>query len=210
LNASLRAHAVYKRDVDYLLQDNKVVIVDEHTGRTMPGRRWSEGLHQAVEAKEGVPIESENQTLASITFQNFFRLYDKLAGMTGTADTEAFEFLQIYNLEVVVIPTHAPCIREDHGDMIYLTQEEKFTAIVEEIKECVKQNRPILVGTISIEMSEFLSKLFSCDLLTSKINGNFFRASKFEVKGINNTKSVLVSAIIIAGRVPSCSLPFLE
>lgn len=159
LNAGLRAHAMFRRDVDYIVHNNEVVIVDEHTGRTMPGRRWSDGLHQAVEAKEGVQIQSENQTLASITFQNFFRLYEKLAGMTGTADTEAYEFQQIYNLEVVVIPTNKPCVRINHPDVIYLTKEEKFAAIVDEIKECVKAQRPVLVGTISIENSELLSNI---------------------------------------------------
>lgn len=161
LNASLRAHAIYKRDVDYLVHNNEVVIVDEHTGRTMPGRRWSEGLHQAVEAKEGVTIQSENQTLASITFQNFFRLYEKLSGMTGTADTEAYEFQQIYNLEVVVIPTNKPCVRQNHADLIYLSKEEKFEAIVDEIKDCVKRQQPVLVGTVSIENSELLSKVLT-------------------------------------------------
>lgn len=161
LNASLRAHAVYKRDVDYLVHNNEVVIVDEHTGRTMPGRRWSEGLHQAMEAKEGVKIQSENQTMAAITFQNFFRLYEKLAGMTGTADTEAYEFQQIYNLEVVVIPTNKPCIRQDNADVIYLSKQEKFEAIVEEIKECIQHQRPVLVGTISIENSELLSSILT-------------------------------------------------
>ncbi len=159
LNAALRAHALYHRDVDYIVQDNEVVIVDEFTGRTMPGRRWSEGLHQAIEAKEGVPIQNENQTLASITFQNYFRLYEKLAGMTGTADTEAYEFQQIYGLEVVVIPTHKPMIREDYPDLVYLTARDKFAAIVEDIKDCQQRGQPVLVGTTSIETSEYLSKL---------------------------------------------------
>jgi preprotein translocase subunit SecA len=158
LTACLRAHTLFKRDVEYLVQNQKVVIVDEHTGRTMPGRRWSDGLHQAVEAKEGVPIQSENQTLASITFQNFFRLFNKLSGMTGTADTEAYEFQEIYNLEVVVIPTNKPCQRTDHADLIYLSRDEKFDAIIKEIEEFVNNKRPVLVGTISIEASEFLSQ----------------------------------------------------
>ncbi len=159
LNAALRAHAIFQRDVDYIVKDGEVVIVDEFTGRTMPGRRWSEGLHQAIEAKEGVKIQQENQTLASITFQNYFRLYDKLAGMTGTADTEAYEFQTIYGLEVVVIPTHKPMIREDMGDLVYLTAREKFDAILEDIRERVKRGQPVLVGTASIETSEYLSGL---------------------------------------------------
>ena len=159
LNAALRARALYHRDVDYIVKDGEVVIVDEFTGRVMPGRRWSEGLHQALEAKEGVQIQQENQTLASITFQNYFRLYDKLAGMTGTADTEAFEFHQIYGLEVVVIPTHKPMVREDHSDLVYLTAREKFNAIVDDIEDCVKRGQPVLVGTTSIENSEYLSQL---------------------------------------------------
>jgi len=159
LSAALRAHALFRRDVDYIVRDEEVVIVDEFTGRTLPGRRWSEGLHQAVEAKEGVPIRSENQTLASITFQNYFRLYGKLAGMTGTADTEAYEFQQIYGLEVVVIPTHRPMVRKDHGDVIYLTAKEKFDAIIQDIKECYQRAQPVLVGTTSIETSEYLAQL---------------------------------------------------
>lgn len=157
LNAGLRAHVLFQKNVDYIVRDGKIVIVDEFTGRTMPGRRWSEGLHQAVEAKEGVEIQAENQTLASITFQNYFRLYDKLSGMTGTADTEAFELQQIYGLEVVVIPTHRPMVRDDGNDLIYLTAEEKFDAIIEDIKECVDKGRPVLVGTASIEASELVS-----------------------------------------------------
>ena len=159
VNAGLRAHALYHRDVEYIVNQNReVVIVDEFTGRTMPGRRWSEGLHQAVEAKEGVAIQNENQTLASITFQNFFRLYEKLAGMTGTADTEAAEFQQIYGLEVTVIPTHKPMIRDDHADVVYLTRDEKFEAIIEDIEECRSRGQPVLVGTASIETSEYLSR----------------------------------------------------
>ncbi|MDX1429730.1 MAG: hypothetical protein R3282_05550, partial [Rhodothermales bacterium] len=161
LNAGLRAHALFTRDVDYIVRDKEVVIVDEFTGRTMPGRRWSEGLHQAMEAKEGVPIQNENQTLASITFQNYFRLYEKLSGMTGTADTEAAEFQQIYGLEVVIIPTHKPMIREDRPDLVFLTKEEKFEAIIEDIKDCRKRGQPVLVGTTSIETSEYLSGLLT-------------------------------------------------
>ncbi|MCZ6882958.1 MAG: preprotein translocase subunit SecA, partial [Gammaproteobacteria bacterium] len=159
LNAGLRAHAIFRRDVDYIIQDGHIVIVDEFTGRTMSGRRWSEGLHQAIEAKENVSIQHENQTIASITFQNYFRLYDKLSGMTGTADTEAFEFQQIYGLEVVVVPTNMPMIREDLGDLIYLTVGEKFSAIIEDIQDCVKRGQPVLVGTTSVETSELLSGL---------------------------------------------------
>lgn len=169
LYAGLKAHALFKRDVDYIVRDNQVVIVDEHTGRIMPGRRWSEGIHQAVEAKEGVKIESENQTLASITFQNYFRLYEKLAGMTGTADTEAYEFQQIYALEVVVIPTNKPNRRKDTGDMIYLTQKEKFESIIQDIESCVKNKQPVLVGTISIETSEYLSGLLKQKNITHQV-----------------------------------------
>lgn len=159
LNAALRANFLYQRDVEYIVKEGKVIIVDEHTGRLMAGRRWSDGLHQAVEAKEGVRIESENQTLATITFQNYFRLYSKLAGMTGTADTEAYEFQQIYGLEVVVIPTNQPIIRKDNSDQIYLTAKGKFQAIIEDIKRRHQNGQPVLVGTASIETSEFLSSL---------------------------------------------------
>ncbi|UCE89606.1 MAG: preprotein translocase subunit SecA [Pseudomonadota bacterium] len=169
VNAGLRAHALYQRDVEYIVRDNQVVIVDEFTGRTMPGRRWSDGLHQAVEAKEGVPIQQENQTLASITFQNYFRLYGKLSGMTGTADTEAYEFQQIYGLEVVVIPTHQPMVRNDMVDLVYLTQREKFDAIVEDIKDCHERGQPVLVGTTSIEVSEYLSELLNKDKIAHEV-----------------------------------------
>ena len=157
LNSALRAHTMYQRDVDYIIKDGEVVIVDEFTGRTMPGRRWGDGLHQAVEAKEGVSIRQENQTVASITFQNYFRLYNNLSGMTGTADTEAFEFQQIYGLEVVVIPTHKDMIRDDQPDLVYLTEKDKFDAIVEDIVHCSEHGQPVLVGTTSIEASELLS-----------------------------------------------------
>ncbi|MCG7995052.1 MAG: preprotein translocase subunit SecA [Candidatus Thiodiazotropha taylori] len=158
-NAALRAHALFQRNVDYIVKDGQIVIVDEFTGRTMPGRRWSDGQHQAVEAKEGVEIQKENQTLASITFQNYFRLYEKLSGMTGTADTEAFEFQQIYGLEVVVIPTNQAMVRDDMGDLVYLTPEEKYDAILEDVQDCVKRGQPVLVGTASIETSELVSGL---------------------------------------------------
>ncbi|HET6603617.1 MAG TPA: preprotein translocase subunit SecA [Xanthomonadaceae bacterium] len=157
LNAALRAHSLYQRDVDYIVRDGEVVIVDEFTGRTLPGRRWSDGLHQAVEAKEGVPIQRENQTLASITFQNYFRMYGKLAGMTGTADTEAFEFQSIYGLEVVVIPTHMPMVRKDNPDLVFLKKESKYQAIIDDINNCHERGQPVLVGTTSIETSELLS-----------------------------------------------------
>jgi preprotein translocase subunit SecA len=156
-NAALRAGTLYQRDVDYIVRDDSVVIVDQFTGRTMPGRRWSEGLHQAVEAKEGVTVQNENQTLASITFQNFFRQYDKLAGMTGTADTEAAEFHEIYGLEVVQVPTHQPMIRADQPDLVFLTQAEKYDAVIEDIADCVERGQPVLVGTTSIENSEHIS-----------------------------------------------------
>jgi preprotein translocase subunit SecA len=159
LNAALRAHALYHRDVEYIVRNGEVIIVDEFTGRTMPGRRWSDGLHQAVEAKEGVRVREENQTVASITFQNYFRMYAKLSGMTGTADTEAFEFQSIYGLEVVVIPTHRPMIRKDHADFVYLTAKDKYEAIIEDIRDCVSRGQPVLVGTTSIETSEYLSGL---------------------------------------------------
>ena len=159
LNAALRALALYTRDKEYIVTNGQIVIVDEFTGRTMPGRRWSEGLHQAIEAKEGVTIQRENQTLASITFQNFFRLYDKLAGMTGTADTEAYEFQQIYGLEVVVIPTHRPMVRDDKADLVFLTQTEKYDAIIEDVEDCATRKQPVLVGTTSVETSEYLSGL---------------------------------------------------
>lgn len=161
INAGLRAHTLFQRDVHYIVQDNEIVIVDEHTGRTMQGRRWSEGLHQAVEAREGVTIQNESQTLASTTFQNYFRLYDKLSGMTGTADTEAFEFRQIYSLDVVVIPPNKTVQRKDENDLIFLTMEEKFNAIIKDVKYEVERQRPVLVGTASIEASEYLSRLLT-------------------------------------------------
>jgi len=159
LNAAMRAHSLFQLNVDYIVKGGQIVIVDEFTGRTMEGRRWSDGLHQAIEAKENVEIQRENQTLASITFQNFFRLYDKLAGMTGTADTEAFEFQQIYGLEVVVIPTHREMIRDDRPDLVFLTPEEKYAAIIDDVEDCVSREQPVLVGTTSIETSEYLAGL---------------------------------------------------
>ncbi|MBV2209414.1 MAG: preprotein translocase subunit SecA [Thermomonas sp.] len=161
LNAALRAHAIYQRDVDYIVRDGEVIIVDEFTGRTLPGRRWSDGLHQAVEAKEGVQVQRENQTLASVTFQNLFRMYKKLSGMTGTADTEAYEFQSIYALEVVVIPTNKPMIRKDMSDLVFLNRNGKYRAVIAEIKECVAKGQPVLVGTTSIEVSELLGDALS-------------------------------------------------
>ena len=169
LTAGLRAHALYKRDVDYIVRDGEVVIVDEFTGRTLAGRRWSDGLHQAVEAKEGVAVKEENQTVASITFQNYFRMYAKLAGMTGTADTEAFEFQQIYGLEVAVIPTHRPMVRADHADLVYLTAKDKFAAIIEDIRDCRSRQQPVLVGTTSIETSEHLAGLLAQDSIPHQV-----------------------------------------
>jgi preprotein translocase subunit SecA len=169
LNAALRAHALYKRDVEYIVRQGEVIIVDEFTGRTMQGRRWSDGLHQAVEAKEGVKVREENQTVASITFQNYFRLYSKLSGMTGTADTEAFEFQQIYGLEVVVIPTHKPMIRKDRSDLVFLSEHDKFHAILEDIQDCVKRGQPVLVGTTSIEASERIAKLLQDEKIPHEV-----------------------------------------
>ncbi|HEX5306246.1 MAG TPA: preprotein translocase subunit SecA [Dyella sp.] len=169
LNAALRANAIYQRDVDYIVRDGEVIIVDEFTGRTLAGRRWSDGLHQAVEAKEGVPIQRENQTLATVTFQNLFRMYTKLAGMTGTADTEAYEFQHIYGLEVVVIPTHKPMIRKDNADMVFLAQAAKYRAVIEDIKDCHKRGQPVLVGTTSIEVSELLSGLLQQEKIAHEV-----------------------------------------
>ena len=176
LNACLRAHSLYQRNVDYIIRDQEVVIIDENTGRAMDGRRWSDGLHQAIEAKEGVKIQGENQTLASITFQNFFKLYNKMSGMTGTADTEAFEFHDIYDLEVVVIPTNKPPQRKDHHDRIFGTQKDKFQALIEDIKERVEKGQPILVGTASIETSEILATL----LRKKKIKHDVLNAKQHE------------------------------
>ena len=176
LNASLRAHTLFHRNVDYMVIDGEVVIVDEHTGRAMPGRRWSDGLHQAMEAKEHVKIQNENQTLASVTFQNFFKLYEKLAGMTGTADTEAFEFHEIYNLEVVVTPTNKPPKRKDFPDLVFLNKAEKYTAIIKDIKERVSKNQPVLVGAANIDTSEIISKA----LTKEKIKHNVLNAKQNE------------------------------
>ena len=169
VHAALKAHALFHKDRQYVVQNDQIVIVDEHTGRTMPGRRWSEGIHQAVEAKEGVRIQQENQTLASTTFQNYFRLYEKLAGMTGTADTEAMEFRQIYGMDVVVVPTNRPMVRKDANDLVYLTLQEKFDAIVEAIRDCVERGAPVLVGTATIEASEYLSQRLTKDKIKHQV-----------------------------------------
>ncbi|WP_284243679.1 preprotein translocase subunit SecA [Thalassotalea insulae] len=198
--AALRAHKLFQKDVDYIVKDDEVVIVDEHTGRTMEGRRWSEGLHQAVEAKEGVNIQNENQTLASITFQNYFRIYEKLSGMTGTADTEAFEFNHIYGLETVVIPTNQPMIRNDMADLIYLTAEEKFEAILEDIKDCVERGQPVLVGTISIETSEFLSAYLKKAKIKHKVLNAKFHQQEAEIVADAGKVGAVTIATNMAGR----------
>ncbi|MGL4544774.1 MAG: preprotein translocase subunit SecA [Plesiomonas sp.] len=199
-NAALRAHALFERDVDYIVKDGEVVIVDEHTGRTMPGRRWSDGLHQAVEAKEGVQIQNENQTLASITFQNYFRLYEKLGGMTGTADTEAFEFQQIYGLDTVVIPTNRPMIRKDMADLVYMTEGEKFNAIIEDIKQQVEAKRPTLVGTVSIEKSEALSQALRKANIPHKVLNAKFHASEADIVAQAGQPGAVTIATNMAGR----------
>ncbi|WP_204795316.1 preprotein translocase subunit SecA [Oceanisphaera litoralis] len=200
VNAGLRAHTLFERNVDYIVQDNEVIIVDEHTGRTMPGRRWSEGLHQAVEAKEGTKIQNENQTLASITFQNFFRLYEKLAGMTGTADTEAFEFQHIYGLDTVVIPTNQPMVRKDMGDLVYLTAPEKYQAIVADIKDCVERGQPVLVGTVSIENSELLSGILKKEGIVHRVLNAKFHESEAEIIAQAGQSGVVTIATNMAGR----------
>jgi preprotein translocase subunit SecA len=195
VNAALRAHVLFEKDVDYIVTDDgEVVIVDEHTGRTMPGRRWSDGLHQAMEAKEGVKIQNENQTLASITFQNYFRLYEKLSGMTGTADTEAFEFRTIYGLDTVVIPTNKPMIRDDMPDVVYRTETEKFSAIIEDIRTRVANGQPILVGTVSIEKSELLSQA----LKKAKIKHNVLNAKFHEKEAEIVAEAGVTGAVTIA------------
>ena len=199
-NALLRAHTLYQRDIDYIVQNNEIVIIDPHTGRAMPGRRWSDGLHQAVEAKEAVSIQAENQTLASITFQNYFRLYNKLSGMTGTADTEAYEFQQIYDLEVVVIPTNQKMVRRDEADVIYLTQAEKFNAIIEDVKECQKQKQPVLVGTASIETSEHLSALLQEAGITHEVLNAKQHAREALIVAQAGKPSAVTIATNMAGR----------
>ncbi|MCF7513891.1 preprotein translocase subunit SecA [Pseudoalteromonas sp. L23] len=198
--AALRAHKLYQKDVDYVVKDNEVIIVDEHTGRTMEGRRWSEGLHQAVEAKEGVRIQNENQTLASITFQNYFRLYNKLAGMTGTADTEAFEFQSIYGLDTVVIPTNKPMVRDDRADLVYLTQEEKFEAILEDIRSCQERGQPVLVGTVSIESSEYLSHFLRKEKIEHNVLNAKFHAQEADIIADAGLPGKVTIATNMAGR----------
>jgi preprotein translocase subunit SecA len=198
--AALRAHKLYQKDVDYVVKDNEVIIVDEHTGRTMEGRRWSEGLHQAVEAKEGVRIQNENQTLASITFQNYFRIYEKLSGMTGTADTEAFEFQSIYGLDTVVIPTNRPMIRDDRADLVYLTQEEKFEAILADIKDCQERGQPVLVGTISIESSEYLSQFLRKEKIEHNVLNAKFHAQEADIVADAGLPGKVTIATNMAGR----------
>ncbi|KXO11207.1 Protein export cytoplasm protein SecA ATPase RNA helicase [Moritella sp. JT01] len=201
INAALRAHTLFEKDVDYIVSDEgEIVIVDEHTGRTMPGRRWSEGLHQAVEAREGVKIQNENQTLASITFQNYFRMYEKLSGMTGTADTEAFEFQSIYSLETVVVPTNKPMTRKDFGDLVYLTAGEKHVAIIEDIKDCVERQQPVLVGTVSIESSELLSKLLKKDKIKHNVLNAKFHEREAEIVADAGRSGAVTIATNMAGR----------
>ncbi|MFZ7276481.1 preprotein translocase subunit SecA [Avibacterium endocarditidis] len=198
--AALRAHTLFERDVDYIVKDGEIIIVDEHTGRTMAGRRWSEGLHQAIEAKEGVPIQNENQTVASITYQNYFRLYEKLAGMTGTADTEAFEFQQIYGLETIVIPTNRPMIRDDRTDLMFENEQYKFAAIIEEIKDCIARNQPVLVGTASIEKSELLSDALTKAGIKHSVLNAKFHAQEAEIIANAGYPGAVTIATNMAGR----------
>ena len=198
--AAIRAHALFQKDVDYVVKDGEIVIVDEFTGRTMPGRRWSEGLHQAVEAKEGVAIQQENQTLASITYQNYFRLYEKLSGMTGTADTEAYEFQEIYSLEVVVIPTHRPMVRDDRGDLVFLTAKEKFEAIIDDIKDCAQRGQPVLVGTTSIETSEYLAGLLRKQNIKHEVLNAKFHEKEAQIVAQAGRPASVTVATNMAGR----------
>ena len=200
VHSGLRAHVLFQRDVEYIVQDTQVVLIDEHTGRTMPGRRLSEGLHQAIEAKEGVRIQSESQTLASTTFQNYFRLYDKLSGMTGTADTEAFEFRQIYGLEVVVIPTNKPMARKDLNDLVYLTDGEKYDAICEDVKSCIENDAPVLVGTASVETSEVLSKRFKEAGIEHKVLNAKYHEQEAEIIAQAGRPGIVTIATNMAGR----------
>jgi preprotein translocase subunit SecA len=200
VTAALRAHALFTRDVDYIVKDGEVIIVDEHTGRTMQGRRWSDGLHQAVEAKEGVEIQNENQTLASITFQNYFRLYEKLAGMTGTADTEAFEFSSIYKLDTVVVPTNRPMIRKDMPDLVYMTEAEKIQAIIEDIRERTARGQPVLVGTISIEKSEVVSNELTKAGIKHNVLNAKFHANEAAIVAQAGYPAAVTIATNMAGR----------
>ena len=200
LNAALRAHAIFHRDVDYIVQNGEVVIVDEHTGRTMPGRRWSDGLHQAIEAKESVQIRQENQTLASITFQNYFRIYQKLSGMTGTADTEAYEFQQIYGLEVVVLPTNMPMVRQDQPDFVFMSAAEKLTAIIEDIKKTRIANQPVLVGTTSIETSEYLASCLKKENIPHNVLNAKFHEQEARIIAEAGRPGAVTIATNMAGR----------
>ncbi|MEG9834744.1 preprotein translocase subunit SecA [Serratia marcescens] len=200
VTAALRAHVLFTRDVDYIVKDGEVIIVDEHTGRTMQGRRWSDGLHQAVEAKEGVEIQNENQTLASITFQNYFRLYEKLAGMTGTADTEAFEFSSIYKLDTIVVPTNRPMIRKDMPDLVYMTEKEKIGAIIEDIRERTAKGQPVLVGTISIEKSEVVSRELTKAGIEHKVLNAKFHAMEADIVAQAGQSGAVTIATNMAGR----------
>ena len=200
MNSALRAHALFHNNVDYIVQNNEVVIVDEFTGRTMPGRRWSDGLHQAIEAKENVPVQNENQTLATITYQNYFRLYEKLSGMTGTADTEAYEFQQIYGLEVVVVPTHLPMIRDDQPDMVYLSSREKFAAIIDDIKSCQENGQPVLVGTVTIEVSEYLSGQLKKNKIRHQVLNAKYHEREAEIIAQAGRPGTVTIATNMAGR----------
>ncbi len=200
LYAALKAHNLYHIDQNYVVQDGEVVIVDEFTGRMMPGRRWSDGLHQAVEAKEGVSIQKENQTLASITFQNYFRMYNRLSGMTGTADTEAFEFQQIYSLETVVVPPHRPTIRMDMMDLVYLTAMEKYKAVINDIRDCYQRGQPVLVGTTSIETSELLSGLLDKEKLPHQVLNAKQHAREAEIVAQAGSPKMVTIATNMAGR----------
>ncbi len=200
VNAALRAHTLFQKDVDYIVQNNEVVIVDEHTGRTMSGRRWSDGLHQAVEAKEHVNIQQENQTLASITFQNYFRIYEKLSGMTGTADTEAYEFQQIYHLEVLVIPTNKPMVRQDQPDLVYLYQKDKYQAIIQDILSCQKRKQPCLVGTASIESSELVSTLLKKEGIKHQVLNAKYHEKEAHIIAEAGRPGMVTIATNMAGR----------
>lgn len=200
VNQALRAHTLFKCDVDYIVKDNEVVIVDEFTGRLMPGRRWSDGLHQAIEAKEGVKIASENQTLATITFQNYFRMYNKLAGMTGTADTEAAEFAKIYNLDVLIIPTNKPMIRNDYPDAIYKNEKAKFRAVTQDIEDCHKRGQPVLVGTISIEKSEVLSSMLKKQKIPHSVLNAKYHEKEAEIIAQAGKHGAVTLATNMAGR----------
>ncbi len=200
LNAGLRAHHLFHKDVDYIIKDNEVVIVDEFTGRTLSGRRWSDGLHQAVEAKEGVPIQRENQTLASITFQNYFRLYEKLSGMTGTADTEAYEFQSIYGLEVVVIPTDSPMIRVDNDDLVFLKMDAKYQAIIDDIRDCTKRGQPVLVGTTSVETSELLASMLKKQKIKHEVLNAKQHQREAQIVAQAGRSSAVTIATNMAGR----------